>query len=344
MLGMGLVFLVFSEKWEHEKTNQSPNVEGDAWSTWFARGISERLNQAKVNAEGQPPGETVGAAVLRGWQGWHRVVSALSTTEMVGWGTPAARGLGAQAWAAWRAGVGLPTQRGWAVLRGKVSVLRARCWAGVWLSGAWNRTSSEDNSAAALVALCRGRFKAHWRVTPFFFTGCGWALGAQEYPLQTTSQATWNPLPWAMLECSIAQPHTLPKKAVVIHPSGFPARRWSQPSCFHTLFCSFTPCSQTYSFAFPGCSRLCPPACSPLALPAPSSPATPSLPCHPGHYRTTLPITGASSKITGVTLRIFDRSVTWGLGTTPEWLPIKGASFIRIYLLLPATSPRGPWW
>lgn len=185
-----LVFFFFSQNWEHEKTNHSSNVEGDPWSTWFARGISEHLHQAKTNPVEQPPGETVGTAVLRGWQEWHRVVSTLSTTETVGWGTPAVRGFGVQAWAAQHAGVGLcklQTQRGWAVLLGKVSVLLACCRAGVWLSGAWNHTSSEDNSAAALVALCRGCFKAHWRVTPFFFTGCGWALGAQEYPLQTTA-------------------------------------------------------------------------------------------------------------------------------------------------------------
>lgn len=61
-------FFFFSQNWEHEKTNHSSNVEGDPWSTWFARGISEHLHQAKTNPVEQPPGETVGTAVLRGWQ------------------------------------------------------------------------------------------------------------------------------------------------------------------------------------------------------------------------------------------------------------------------------------
>lgn len=77
-----------------------------------------------------------------------------------------------------------------------------------------------------------------------------------------------------MLECCIAQPHTLQKRPFVgIYPSVSQRAveaNWAVPTpSFAPLLLAGT----RYGFAFPGCSRLCPHPSSPPALPTSSFPA-----------------------------------------------------------------------
>lgn len=107
----------------------------------------------------------------------------------------------------------------------------------------------------------------------------------------------------------------------------------------------FVPSLLTHKrFCFPRLLQALPSPSSPLALPAPSSPATPSLlpPWAPAHRPTDH--RSLQQNRWHDTEDFWPQRHTRGLGTTPEWLPIKGASSVRIYLLLLATSPRDPWW
>lgn len=89
-----------------------------------------------------------------------------------------------------------------------------------------------------------------------------------------------------------------------------------------------------YGFAFPGCSRLCPRPSSPQpCLHLPSFPAG----C-PADHRRRLRNRWADGR------DFWLRCHTSIRHATPEQLLIKGASFGRIYLLLPAASRRDSWW
>lgn len=236
------------------------------------------------------------------------------------------------------------TQRGRAVLLGRVSLWLLCSQAGTELPDARTRISSESNSAAASVVLCRACSEAHWRVTPPFASQ---GLGGLWEPNKTRHR--WHHR-WREIPClgpclnSSSLSHAPCKKGCLwsFIPHAFQRAdeaNWmvSTPGFGPSIL----PRTRTVllSRVAPG-SALTP--AHPPALPAPSFPAVPSLRLPWAPARRLADHRCLPWNRWGDTGDFWLQCHTSVRHATPEWLPIKGASFGRIYLCFLQPRPGIP--